>query len=157
MGGRKAAEVTGRPAACAAVCPSREAVVKSVGVRWSLEGLATLELIDDRDDCVAPGLSDPVGAGAEGTRLGRGGIVAPPLPISPDGVRRGGPLSIADCGRLWLLLGSSGGLNPCRTVFPVAIHGIASTSDLAGSKTALKASTTSSIAGGSVGKSNSWQ
>lgn len=94
-----------------------------------------------------------VGIGAEGIRFGRGGIVALPLPIRFEEDR----LSTRDGGRLmfWLLLESSGGRIPCRTVFPDATHGITSISDFAGSKSAKKVSITSSIDGGGDGKLNS--
>ena len=128
--------------------------MKSVGARWSLERLPLkLELMDGRD--WVAGL-DIAGIGAEGTRFGRGGIVAAPLPMRPE-VERRGLCSPADGGRLWARFGSSGVLSCCRAVFPVAMHGIASISVLAGSKSALKVSITSSIGGGGDGKLNSWQ
>lgn len=145
MGGRKAPGEIGR----ADPCPSRDAVVKSVGVRWSLDDELKLELLDARDGV---GLANAVNAGAEGIRFGLGGSVAL-LGRRFEADR----LSLRDGGRLRSLFGSSGDLNPCRTVLPVATHGIDSTSDLAGSKSAVKASITSSIGGGGDGKLNSWQ
>ena len=109
------------------------------------------ELTDGRD--WVAGL-DIAGIGAEGTRFGRGGIVAAPLCMSPEADRRG-LCSPTDDGRLCVLLESSGTLNCCRAVFPVATHGIDSISVLAGSKSAMKVSITSSIGGGGDGKLNS--
>lgn len=163
MGGRRAPGEMGRVVdpGCpgdvgrnpATPCPSREAVVKSVGVRWSREDEElTLELKEARGGA---GLADaaPVARiGAEGIRFGRGGIVALPIRFEED------RLSTRDGGRLRLglvLLESSGSLIAWRTVFPDAMQGIASTSDLAGSKSTMKASITSSIGGGGDGKLNS--